>query len=179
IEYSDLPDGLAEQRNPDGSLVFCLGSIAIHIINRSFIEKLNTKGFSLPLHRAVKKIPHINEKAVLVEPAEPNGIKLESFIFDAVPMASNSMILETIRAHEFGPVKNATGVDSAETSRLLQIERAAGWLESAGVNVPRKDTGQADCVIEIAAGFALSAEDVKDKAAQLPQINPGDEIYLS
>jgi len=76
-------------------------------------------------------------------------------------------------------VKNTTGVDSAETSRLLQIERAAGWLESAGVNVPRKDTGQADCVIEIAASFALSAEDVRDKAAQLPQINPGDEIYLS
>ncbi len=179
IEYSDLPDELAKQTNADGSLAFKLGSIAIHIISTDFIESINSEGFSLPLHKAIKKIPYIDEQGNLIKPTEPNGIKLESFIFDAVPMASNSMILETIRAHEFGPVKNATGVDSAETSRLLQIERAAGWLESAGVNVPRKDTGQADCVIEIAAGFALSAEDVKDKAAQLPQINPGDEIYLS
>ena len=34
IEYSDLPDELAEKRNADGSLAFSLGSIAIHIINR-------------------------------------------------------------------------------------------------------------------------------------------------
>ncbi len=179
IEYSNLPDELAKQTNPDGSLAFKLGSIAIHIISTDFIESINSEGFSLPLHKAIKKIPYIDEQGNLIKPTEPNGVKLESFIFDAVPMASNSMILETIRAQEFGPVKNVTGIDSAETSRLLQIERAAGWLESAGVNVPRKDTGQADCVIEIAASFALSAEEVKDKAAQLPQINPGDEIYLS
>ncbi|MHC4739126.1 MAG: UTP--glucose-1-phosphate uridylyltransferase, partial [Planctomycetota bacterium] len=45
IEYSDLPDELAEKQNPDGSLLFSLGSIAIHIINRAFVEKLNEKGF--------------------------------------------------------------------------------------------------------------------------------------
>ena len=38
IEYSDLPDELAEKKNPDGTLVFQLGSIAIHIINRTFVE---------------------------------------------------------------------------------------------------------------------------------------------
>jgi len=179
IEYSDLPDELAEQTNADGSLAFKLGSIAIHIISTDFIESINSEGFSLPLHKAIKKIPYIDDHGNLIEPTEPNGVKLESFIFDAVPMAENSMILETIREQEFGPVKNATGVDSAETSKLLQIERAANWLESAGVNVPRKDDGQADCVIEIAASFALSAEDVQAKADQVPGIKPGDEIYLS
>ncbi|MHC4501329.1 MAG: UTP--glucose-1-phosphate uridylyltransferase, partial [Planctomycetota bacterium] len=53
IEYSDLPDELARERNADGSLVFELGSIAIHIINTTFVQKLNATGFSLPLHRAV------------------------------------------------------------------------------------------------------------------------------
>ena len=67
IEYSDLPDELAEKRNPDRSLVFELGSIAIHIINRTFVEKLNGDDFSLPLHRATKKIQHIDEKGNTVE----------------------------------------------------------------------------------------------------------------
>ena len=179
IEYSDLPDEQAERRNPDGSLVFELGSIAIHIINRGFIERLNGEGdFSLPIHRAVKKIPHINARGERVEPTEANGVKLESFVFDALPLASNSVILQTERSEEFGPVKNATGVDSAETARAMMVARAASWLERAGVSVPRK-AGSPDCVIEIAPSFALAADDVKAKVARVLEIKPGDEIYLS
>ena len=142
IEYSDLPDELAEKRNPDGSLVFELGSIAIHIINRTFVEKLNATGFALPLHRAVKKIPHIDQQGNFIEPDQPNGIKLESFVFDALPLASKSIILQTLRSEEFAPVKNATGVDSVEITReddgrpcccLARISRRSrpketGWL---------------------------------------------------
>ena len=36
IEYSDLPESLAKQTNPDGSLRFNAGSIAIHIIELAF-----------------------------------------------------------------------------------------------------------------------------------------------
>lgn len=179
IEYSDLPDELAERRNQDGSLTFKLGSIAIHIINRIFVEKLNADGFSLPLHRALKKIPHIDETGESVEPVEPNGIKLETFVFDAVPLASKSIILETLRPEEFAPTKNATGVDSVETSRKMMVERAAAWLESAGMTIPKKPDGSLDCEIEIAPGFALYKDDVKDRLNQIPQIKPGDKIYLA
>jgi UDP-N-acetylglucosamine/UDP-N-acetylgalactosamine diphosphorylase len=179
IEYSDLPDELAEKRNPDGSLVFHLGSIAIHIINTSFIERLNTKGSSLPLHRAVKKIPHVDSQGRHVEPKEPNGVKLESFIFDAVPIASNSIILDIDRAEQFAPTKNATGVDSAESCRAMMVERAARWLEAAGIKVPRKADGSCDCVIEMAPGFALEPEDVKAKRDQISPIKPGDRIHLA
>jgi len=179
IEYSDLPDELAEKRNPDGSLVFALGSIAIHIINTSFVERLNTGGFSLPLHRAVKKIPHINREGKLVEPAEPNGIKLESFVFDALPLASKSVILETLRSEEFAPLKNAASANSAETAREMMVARAAGWLESAGVTVPRKPDGSVDCVIEIAPSFAVEKDDVKAKLKQIPEIKSNDKIYLA
>jgi len=186
IEYSDLPDELAEKRNPDGSLTFKLGSIAIHIINRTFAERLNADGFSLPLHRALKKIPHIDEHGEPVEPAEPNvepaepnGVKLESFVFDAVPLASKSIILETLRTEEFAPTKNATGVDSVETTRKMMVARAVSWLESAGLNVPKKPDGSIDCVIEIAHGFALCKEDIKEKLNQIPHINPSDKIYLT
>lgn len=178
IEYSDLPNEMAERKNPDGSLAFELGSIGIHIISRNFVEKLNAKGFSLPLHKAIKKIQHIDPQGNLVEPKEPNGIKLESFVFDAVPMASKSIILQTLRNEEFGPIKNATGTDSAETSRQMQIERSARWLEAAGVKVPRKADGSADCVIEIAPSFAVEKDELKQKVKQIPEIKPGDSVYL-
>ena len=180
IEYSDLPDELAEKRNPNGSLVFELGSIAIHLINRSFIERLNADGdFSLPLHRAVKKIPHINARGEPVEPDEPNGIKLETFVFDALPLASKSMILQTERSEEFAPVKNASGVDSADTAREMMVARAGAWLESAGVTVPRKANGSVDCLIEMAPSFALERDDVKEKLDRIGEIKPGDRLYLS
>jgi len=178
IEYSDLPDDLARKRRADGSLNFELGSIAIHIINRAFVERLNTGGFSLPLHKAVKKIPYIDEEGSLVEPAEPNGVKLESFVFDALSLASKSIILQTLRSQEFAPAKNATGVDGVEVAKQMIVARAAEWLESAGVGVPRKPGGSADCLIEIAPGFALAKDDVKAKLNRIPQINSGDEIYL-
>jgi UDP-N-acetylglucosamine/UDP-N-acetylgalactosamine diphosphorylase len=179
IEYSDLPDELARKQNPDGSLVFQLGSIAIHIISTSFVEKLNAKGFSLPIHRAEKKIPYIDSQGSRVEPDEPNGVKLETFVFDALPLAANSIILETIRKEEFAPTKNATGTDSVETTKQMMIDRAAGWLESAGIEIPRKTDGSPDCTLEIAPGFALCKEDIAEKLDQIPKIHPGDEIYLA
>jgi UDP-N-acetylglucosamine/UDP-N-acetylgalactosamine diphosphorylase len=176
IEYSDLPDELAGKRNPDGSLVFELGSIAIHIISRSFVESLNADDFSLLLHKAVKKIPHVGEKGNTVE---SKGIKLESFVFDALPLASNSVILQTIRSEEFAPTKNATGVDSAETARQMMVDRAAGWLESAGATVPKKADGSVDCLLEIAPSFALEKEDIKEKLDQIPEIKPKAKVYIS
>jgi UDP-N-acetylglucosamine/UDP-N-acetylgalactosamine diphosphorylase len=178
IEYSDLPDELAETRNEDGSLAFQLGSIAIHIISAEFVEKLNREDFSLPLHRAVKKIPHIDLQGRAIEPKEPNGVKLESFIFDALPMASKSIILEIDRREQFAPTKNATGVDSAETTRQMMVDRAVAWLESAGVEIPRRPDGRPDCVIEMAPSFALEPGDVEAKVDTVPAIHPGEKIYL-
>ncbi|GAG01714.1 unnamed protein product, partial [marine sediment metagenome] len=152
---------------------------AIHIINVSFVEKLNAKGFTLPLHRAIKKILHIDQQGKPIEPAEPNGIKLESFVFDALPLASKSIILQTLRSEEFAPVKNATGIDSAETAKEMMVERAANWLEYAGVAVPRKDDGSVDCLIEIAPSFALKKDDIKAKLNQIPTIKPKDNVYLT
>jgi UDP-N-acetylglucosamine/UDP-N-acetylgalactosamine diphosphorylase len=179
IEYSDLPDELAKKTNPDDSLLFNLGSIAIHIISVDFVARLNKRGFALPLHRAVKKIPHIDEQGNPVEPAKPNGVKLETFVFDALPLASKSIILQTIRSEEFAPTKNAAGADSIETTRQMMVARAACWLESAGVRIPRKPDGSPDCTLEIAPSFALTKQDVAEKHDTIPPINPGDKICLA
>ena len=179
IEYSDLPDELAEKRRPDGSLVFELGSIAIHIISTRFVEKLNVEAYSLPLHKAVKKIPHLDLQGNRIEPKQPNGVKLESFIFDALPLAKESIILDIVRNEQFAPVKNATGEDSVEVTRRMIVERAAAWLESAGVKVPRHPDGSVNAIIEIAPSFALDKADVAAKRDRIPTIKPGDEVYLA
>lgn len=151
IEYSDLPRDLSEQRAEDGSLRFIAGSIAVHIMSVEFVSRLNTdSAFELPYHRAEKKIPHIDiTTGKLTHPDKNNGVKLERFVFDALPLCKRSIVYETSRAEEFAPIKNATGVDSVISSQQIQTERAAKWLEAAGVKVPRKPSGEADCVIEL------------------------------
>jgi UDP-N-acetylglucosamine/UDP-N-acetylgalactosamine diphosphorylase len=178
IEYSDLSDEQSSRVNPDGSLVFQLGSIAIHIINTAFVEELNAGSFALPIHRAVKKIQHIDSNGRKIDPSEPNGVKLETFVFDALPLADKSIILETIRSQEFAPAKNASGTDSVEAAKKMIAARAAEWLENAGITVPKRADGTPDCTIEIAPSFAIEKQDIIEKKDRVPTINPGDKIYL-
>jgi UDP-N-acetylglucosamine/UDP-N-acetylgalactosamine diphosphorylase len=180
IEYSDLKDEQVEMRDPEGNLVFEMGSIGIHVISTSFVTELNADGFALPMHRADKRIEHVDSRGNMVIPPEkaPNGIKLETFVFDALPLAGRSVILQTVRGEEFGPIKNSSGDDSPAVTRQMMIERAAGWLEAAGVKVPRKKDGSCDCVIEIAPSFALHKEDVAERAGDVGPIERGESVYL-
>ncbi len=179
IEYSDLPEELAEARLPDGQLKFRAGSIALHAIRRSFVEQLNAHGFALPYHRAEKKVPHIDlNTGDATNPAKPNAVKLETFVFDALPLAQQSIIYETDRLDEFAPIKNSQGVDSPASAADIITRRNANWLESAHIKTPRKPDGSPDAVIELSAAFAIYPEDVVDKYACVPEIKPGTQVYL-
>jgi UDP-N-acetylglucosamine/UDP-N-acetylgalactosamine diphosphorylase len=177
IEYSDLPESLAKRTNSDGSLVFDAGSIAIHALRVSFIERLNSGGrLELPWHRAEKKVPYVDEAGNAVKPEKPNAVKLEQFVFDAIPLAKNPLVFITSRAEEFSPVKNATGDDSPETCKRDQIRRNARWLEEAGVTVPREN-GEPAAKIEISPLYAVSAEQVKQRHPKF-NIKPGVDCYI-
>ena len=178
IEYSDLPEDLAQKKLDNGRLALEYGSIAIHMINCSFVRKLNEHGFSLPWHRALKKVLYIDESGTRIEPAEPNAIKLETFVFDALPLADKSIILEIERAEQFAPIKNASGVDSLQTSQQLQVDRAARWMAQAGIEVPRKPDGSVDVIIEISPLFAIDPHELRHKRRQLRRLEPGDIVYL-
>ncbi len=162
IEYSDLPAELAELREPDGGLRYWAGSIAVHILERAFIERL-VGGLNLPFHRAIKKVAYIDEHGREVEPAAPNAVKFERFIFDALPLAERWTLVETDRTVEFEPLKNATGPDSPATVRQRMSDLHAGWLESAGAVVPRRSDGSVPFGIEISPLFALDAAELKGK----------------
>jgi UDP-N-acetylglucosamine/UDP-N-acetylgalactosamine diphosphorylase len=180
IEYSDLPEQLANEHDADGNLRYIAGSIAIHIIGVAFVERLTADAhhFGLPYHRAVKKVPFIDpETGRRVEPASPNAVKFETFVFDALPRAESSIVYETDRVEEFAPIKNATGVDSVETSHQLQSERAGRWLEAHGVSVPRDGDGRIAARIEISPLTALEPADLV--AVDLPRaIAAGEELLL-
>ncbi len=181
IEYSDLPEKLATMTDEKGKLKFIAGSPAIHVISRNFIEQLTASGnLSLPCHRADKKVPFIDENGNLITPDKPNAVKLETFIFDALPLASATMVLECDRANVFAPTKNPTGVDSVESCRMMIMERDAKRLEAAGVKVPRNSDGTLNAKIEISPRAAFDEEDVKNyvKAKNITAIAAESENYL-
>lgn len=163
IEYSDMPAPLVTARNPDGSLKYNAGSIAIHILSVEFLGRLARDArFELPWHRAEKKVPCVDPRTGEPVPVKGNnGVKLEKFVFDALELCRASIVLETDRVEEFAPIKNASGVDSVQTSRELQTERAARWLTKAGVEIPRTKEGQPDCMLEIRPTTALGPEDLE------------------
>ena len=53
------------------------------------------------------------------------------FVFDALPSARNPVVVETARADDFSPVKNAEGVDSPATCRgrpgARSFPAGVGW----------------------------------------------------
>ncbi|MFN0012371.1 MAG: UTP--glucose-1-phosphate uridylyltransferase [Phycisphaerales bacterium] len=173
IEYSDLPAELATATNPDGSLRYNAGNIAIHIISVPFIERLFAPGSggaaaAMPWHRADKKIACIDPSTgARIEPAAPNAVKLEMFVFDALPLCRQSVVLETDR-EEFAPIKNATGPDSVETCRDLQTARAARWLTASGHAVPTRPDGAPDCTLELSPLVALEPADLRGKSLAQP-----------
>ena len=175
IEYSDLPEEKALEKEEDGRIKYRAGSPAIHILRRDFIEQFASGEIKLPYHRAEKKVAHLNENGDLVTPEKPNAVKFETFVFDALPLAKNPLILEADRLEEFSPVKNKTGIDSLESSRSDQSKRAKRWLKKAGYSVNEES------IVEISPRTFPSAHDLQGADLQQYDLDSkiiylGDEI---
>lgn len=143
VEYSDLPDEYQEQRDEDGELRFIAGSIAIHMMDVGFVKKLGSadSDLKLPFHKAVKKIPFVDASGELQKPSDPNGVKFEMFVFDALPFAVRNALVETLREEDFSPVKNAEGVDSPLSCKQHQLRMWANWLKRVGVELETDSEG--------------------------------------
>lgn len=152
VEYSDISAELQSERVEGGRLKYCAGNIAVHIIDLAFAAKMAKS--ELPFHEAFKSIPHLGAGGKLVHPESPNAIKFERFIFDAIPLAKNPLVVETSREEEFAPLKNATGADSPETCRRAMSEQHRRWLQKAGVEVPP------DADVEISPLAATEPDDL-------------------
>jgi len=180
VEYSDLPEALATATADDGGLLYKWGSIAVHMLSAAFVRRLTEgKDLSLPFHPARKAIRYLDpESGEAITPSVPDTIKLETFVFDALPLAERSVVMVTDRAEEFAPIKNARGEDSPATSFALQTARAAAWLEGAGVSVPRRADGTPEATIEMAPSYASSAAHLRSRRDLPTAIAPGDALVL-
>tara|TARA_R110002096_G_scaffold23696_4_gene75358 strand:+ start:150 stop:1577 length:1428 start_codon:yes stop_codon:yes gene_type:complete len=161
VEYSDLPDELAEATDDTGALRFRSGSIAIHLFDRNFVNRIGSgqdESARLPFHLAHKKVPFVDASGALQTPESPNARKFEMFVFDALPFAKNPVIIETAREDDFSPVKNAEGVDSAQTSRDDQLRQFARWANAAGIALEQDQSGFPSITFEVSPLFADTAE---------------------
>ena len=121
IEYSEIPEQLAEARDENGELIYGESHIICNMFHINLIEKEGWK--NLKYHAALKKSNYINSKGENVEATEPNSYKFESFIFDMFERVDNMLIMRVKREEEFAPVKNKEGADSPETARKLYLNK--------------------------------------------------------
>ena len=162
IEYSDLPKDLAEERDENNELRFKAGSIAVHCLSVNFVHRLtdSSSPVSLPWHRAEKKVRAVDpDTGRTIEPDEPNAIKFERFIFDALPEARRTLVMEVRREDEYDPLKNAEGEHSPESVKASLSALYVHWLRDAGVRMPQHDLPP----IEISPLYALDPRELAEK----------------
>ena len=160
VEYSELTPEQAARCDDNGNWIFWAGNTAIHVFDREFLEQLAEDGGKLPLHVARKNVAFIDDRGETIkpdDPARPNAMKLERFIFDALPIAERTLIVEGNRAREFNPVKNRDGADSPATSRAALSRIGREWLTAAGHTVAE------DQSVEISPLQALDADELAQK----------------
>lgn len=117
IEYTELPEKMAEEVDENGELKYGESHIMCNLYTIEAIEKISKE--TLIYHSAFKKNTYINEEGKEVIPTKPNSFKFESFIFDAFEIFDDIAILRGKREEDFAPVKNKEGVDSPKTAKEL------------------------------------------------------------
>ncbi len=166
IEYSDLPDEVANRTNADGELSLWAGNIAVHAMDLGFLVASAKNAKGLPFHRALKAVPFLNDVGIVEKTSTPNAIKFERFVFDLLPLADRTMVVEGDAADVFAPVKNAEGAltDTPTTSRNAVVAQHKRWLELSGASV------SPSVKVEINPHWALDAEEVRMKIQKSSRI---------
>ena len=117
IEYSELPEKMAEEIDDDGELRYGESHVMCNLFTIDAIEEISKQ--PLIYHSAIKKNTYLDENGKEVVPTEKNCYKFEAFIFDAFTFFDDIAILRGKREEDFAPVKNKEGVDSPKTAKEL------------------------------------------------------------
>jgi UDP-N-acetylglucosamine/UDP-N-acetylgalactosamine diphosphorylase len=174
LEYTELADAQRYQRDERGGLAYWAGNIAIHVFDTGFVRRVAAEADRLlPYHASAKVIPCIDSAGRPICVDEPNGYKLERFVFDALPAAKRICVLEVRAEEDFSPIKNAQGKDSPESARHDLVMQYRGWLVKAGFDLPN-DTQW----IEIDHAHIDSAEEAATCGYQ-DLVDAGDAIRVA
>ena len=104
IEYSELPEKMAEEVDEDGELLYGEAHIMCNLFSIDALDKVSK--VQLPYHVAEKKSNYMNDDEEFIEVTKPNAYKFEAFIFDAFNFFDDISILRGRREKDFAPVKN-------------------------------------------------------------------------
>lgn len=166
VEYSEISKKLAEAKDAQGLLKLRAANIVNHYYSVDLLNRdLDTWCNSMSYHIAKKRIPEYNtETRYVSSPTEPNGIKLEQFIFDVfhtVPL-NKFGCLEVERTKEFSPLKNGPGSpnDNPESSCAAYLSLSTEWLKNAGATVTE------NTLVEVSGKLSYAGENLtvyKDK----------------
>jgi UDP-N-acetylglucosamine/UDP-N-acetylgalactosamine diphosphorylase len=168
IEYSDFSPEDYRSLDEKGNLRYWAGNIAIHMISLSFVERMNREGFALPYHRALKEVEGLGAGG---RSEKMTGLKFETFVFDAIPLAKKSICMEVPREEEFAPVKNQAGPDSPDTARQAMTNLFTRWLIGAGAKV------FPGVQVEISPLFALDKNELKEKLGE-KEVEVREDTYF-
>ncbi|KAG0670579.1 UDP-N-acetylglucosamine pyrophosphorylase [Maudiozyma exigua] len=161
IEYSEISNELAEERDSEGLLKLRAGNIVNHYYSIDLLEKqLNHWCENSVYHIAKKKIPYYdNVTDEYIKPEDVNGVKLEQFIFDVFPEIPLDRFgcLEVERSEEFSPLKNAPGTDNdnPETARESYLKLGTSWLVDAGASLAK------DVYVEVSNKISYQGENLE------------------
>ncbi len=117
IEYYELTDEMANQKDETGELAYCYGVIMNYLFRLSKLEEIADQ--KIPVHIVEKKIECLCEDGQTRKPEKENGKKFETLAVDLIKPMGSVLPFEVVREHEFAPIKNKTGVDSVESAREL------------------------------------------------------------
>ncbi len=117
IEYSELPEAMAEETDSDGELIFGESHIMCNLYSFEALKLIGKQ--NLPYHSAHKKANYMDQNGNMIIANEPNAYKYEAFIFDGFNYFENISILRGKRDEDFAPVKNKVGDSSPETATKL------------------------------------------------------------
>lgn len=147
VEYSEIDKATAEAKDPKQPdvLKFRAANIVNHYYSFEFLNSMESWVASMPHHVARKKIPYYDAQSkTTIKPDQPNGIKLEQFVFDVFPLVplKKFAAIEVKREDEFSPLKNArgTGEDDPDTSRRDIMQQGQRWIQAVGASISESES---------------------------------------
>lgn len=117
VEYYELTDEMANQKDGSGDLAYCYGVILNYLFRLDKLEEIVDK--KIPVHIVKKKIERVDEHGIPSKPDSENGKKFETLAVDLIKLMESVLPFEVEREKEFAPIKNKTGVDSVESAKEL------------------------------------------------------------
>lgn len=119
VEYSEMDPIEVRALDDKGKLKYRLASINLFAFSMAFAEKVAK--VNMPLHAAWKRCPYLDGQGRVCNPEKPNAWKIETFLFDVLPLTDRVGIIVAEREKCFAPLKNKEGPDSPESLRHAGI----------------------------------------------------------